>query len=79
MTILAIYVVSYPCHHMNEPIISLARCPSCAPGLPICVSCYLDQRDRERMEEDRLDTLEGYFAGAPSVYHHQPARATGQP
>jgi hypothetical protein len=35
-------------------------CLSCVPGQPVCVSCYLDMRDMERMEDDRVLDLEGY-------------------
>ena len=35
-------------------------CPSCAPGLPVCVACYLDARHLERLEDDRMLDLEGY-------------------
>ena len=47
-----------------EPISSRRHCPSCSPGLPMCVSCYLDVRDMERMEDERVFDLEGYVEHA---------------
>lgn len=43
-----------------RPQVSSRPCPSCGPGLPLCVSCYLDMRDLERLEDDSLTALEGY-------------------
>ncbi len=44
----------------SQPETSSRPCPSCAPGLPVCVSCYLDMRDLERLEDDTLSVMEGY-------------------
>jgi hypothetical protein len=43
-----------------RPQVSSRPCPSCGPGLPLCVSCYLDMRDLERMEDDAMLVMEGY-------------------
>ncbi len=55
--------ISDTCHMMMRvrPETDARRwCPSCAPGLPVCVACYLDARYLERLEDDRLIDLEGY-------------------
>ena len=44
----------------TRPTVSARPCPSCGPGLPLCVSCYLDVRDMERMEDDAVLGMEGY-------------------
>ena len=49
---------------LAEPLTMRRPCPSCAPGLPMCVSCYLDMRDMERLEDERLIDLEGYVEHA---------------
>ena len=43
-----------------EPETSRSACPSCAPGLPLCVACYLDRLELGRLEDEHVDTLEGY-------------------
>jgi len=46
---------------LSQPDVPSRRaCSSCVPGLPMCVACYLDHMDLDRLEQERELTMEGY-------------------
>ena len=56
----------YLCHmaimmiRPSQPELQRRACPSCVPGLPMCVACYLDHMDIDRLEFERELDMEGY-------------------
>lgn len=45
----------------------MTKCDACDGGF-LCVACYLDRADRMRLEDDWLETMEGYASSAPKTF-----------